>query len=102
MEPEALPALRAPSHVPPLLPVLCPQFSWGPLLTEEGLTSGLTGAWKTGAEGQGSAPRQCGGAGGACRVAQRQTPRVFPQEEAWRAREGPEHAPVVTLGGSLR
>ena len=100
MKPEALPAPRAPSHVPPLLPVLCPQFSRGPLRMEEGLTSGLTGAWKTGAEGQGSAPRQGRGTGGARRAAQRQTTRVFPQEEAWWAWEGPGRAPVVTLGGS--
>lgn len=73
MEPEALPAPRAPSHVPPS----CPQFSRGPLLTEEGLTSGLTGAWKTGAAGRGSAPGGVGALGGLAEQPRSKSPGSF-------------------------
>ena len=43
---------------------LLPPILTGPLLTEEGLTSGLTGAWKTGAAGRGLAPGGVGALGG--------------------------------------
>ena len=97
MEPEALPAG---GHLP-MCPPPAPNSHRAP---PDGGRLDLRANWRLEDGGcrAGLGPRRGGGTGGARRAAQKQIPRVFLQEEAWQAWEGPEHARVVTLGGSPR